>query len=63
LQGLTNPVDGDQLLAAGIKAGPAIAVGLEEARRSVLNGEQLERAELLKLAVDAASDYQGKSLQ
>ena len=63
LQGLTNPVDGDQLLAAGIKAGPAIAVGLEEARRSVLNGEQLEHAELLKLAVDAASDYQGKSPQ
>jgi tRNA nucleotidyltransferase (CCA-adding enzyme) len=47
-------VTGDDLLAAGIPAGPRIGVGLRAARAARLDGRAVDRAAQLAEAISAA---------
>jgi tRNA nucleotidyltransferase (CCA-adding enzyme) len=48
-------ITGEDLLAAGVPEGPAVGAGLAEALRRKLDGEISERAEELRVALDAAA--------
>jgi tRNA nucleotidyltransferase (CCA-adding enzyme) len=52
-------IDGGDLLAAGIPAGPAIGRGLAAAHAAMLDGEALTPAEQLAVALRAAGDEGG----
>jgi tRNA nucleotidyltransferase (CCA-adding enzyme) len=49
-------IDGDDLIAAGVSAGPAVGRGLEAALRAKLDGETSSRDEELATALEAARD-------
>ncbi len=51
-------VDGDDLLAAGVPAGPAVGRGLAAARAAALDGEAVERSAQLAVAIRAALEPQ-----
>jgi tRNA nucleotidyltransferase (CCA-adding enzyme) len=53
-RGVRLEIDGDDLLAEGIPAGPAVGRGLAEALRAKLDGEASGRDEELRIAVEAA---------
>jgi tRNA nucleotidyltransferase (CCA-adding enzyme) len=47
-------IRGSDLLRAGIRPGPAVAIGLDEARRAKLDGRAASRREQLEIALRAA---------
>ncbi len=47
-------IDGDDLIAAGVRQGPAVGRGLDEALRRKLDGEIAGREAQLEVAVAAA---------
>ncbi|MCD6350755.1 MAG: hypothetical protein J7M26_01440, partial [Armatimonadetes bacterium] len=49
-------ITGDDLLAAGIPAGPAVAAGLQAARKAALNGLAPGKEEQLAIALQAARE-------
>jgi tRNA nucleotidyltransferase (CCA-adding enzyme) len=52
-------IDGEALLAAGVRQGPAVGRGLEEALRRKLDGEIAGRDQELEVALEAAKDGDG----
>ena len=54
LRHIRPAVDGADLLAAGVPAGPAVGRGLEAARAAALDGEAVERSAQLDVAIRAA---------
>jgi tRNA nucleotidyltransferase (CCA-adding enzyme) len=56
-RGVQLEIDGDDLLAEGISAGPAIGRGLAEARRAKLDGEATGRDSELRVALEAARRF------
>lgn len=56
---VTLEIDGEDLIAAGVRQGPAVGRGLAEALRRKLDGEIRGRAEELEAALAAAREHDG----
>lgn len=52
------PISGDDLLAAGVAQGPGLGLGLEAARRALVDGDAVTAEALLQVAVAAAKGAQ-----
>ena len=60
LRHLRLEIDGDDLLAAGVEAGPALGAGLAAARAAKLDGRAEDREAELAAALEGASAARGR---